>query len=107
MKRAETFEESVLHDFDNRFAIKVVYKRHITIDLDVPQRRIAETLRSHLENQPKRIDIYWSSAPVYQVIIDDLKSKDLTDFDRLDALIRRCPWLYVYTFHPRKETKND
>lgn len=102
MKQVVSFDDSILNNTENHFCIQVVYRKYITVDLSVPQHRIVDTLQSHLDNKPKRIDLYWSNAPVYQVIIDDLKSKDLTDFDRLRQLIKRCPWLYAYSFHERK-----
>ena len=107
MKRAATFDSSILTNTDNHFAIQAVYKKHITIDICVPQREIAETLQSHLDSLPKRLDVYWSSAPVYRVIVDDLYGKDITDFERLNQLIKRCPHLLTYTFNPRKTTNYD
>lgn len=102
MRRARTFNQSIINDVENKFAIYVLHKNFTTVDLAVPQYKIATTLQAHLDKKPKRIDLYWSSAPVYNVIIDDLNSQDVTDFERLELLIRRCPYLYVYSFYPRK-----
>ena len=107
MRRAETFDQSILANKDNYFAIQAVYKKYITIDICVPQREIAETLQAHLDSLPKRLDIYWSSAPVYRVIVDDLQGQDITDFERLNRLIKRCPHLLTYTFHPKKTNNHE
>lgn len=102
MRRATTFDEAILNNVNHNFAIRIVHKSYMKVDLCVPQYKIASTLQNYLDNKPKRIDLYWSSAPVYNVIIEDLNSQNLNDFERLELLTRRCPWIYAYSFHPRK-----
>jgi hypothetical protein len=107
MRFVKTFEESVLHNPDNQFCVKVIYKRTMHVDIDIPQYKIKSTLQDYIDSQPKRIELYWSSAPVFKVIVKDLAQQNLTHFERLELLILRCPYLYGYRFNPRNNTERN
>lgn len=102
MRFVKTFEESVLHNSDNQFCVKVIYNRTMRVDIDVPQYKIKSILQDFLDSQPKRIELYWSSAPVFKVIVKELAQQNLTDFERLELMILRTPYLYGYRFNQRQ-----
>jgi hypothetical protein len=102
MRFVKTFEESVLHNPDNQFCVKVIYNRTMRVDIDVPQYKIKSILQDFLDSQPKRIELYWSSAPVFKVIVKELAQQNLTDFERLELMILRTPYLYGYRFNQRQ-----
>ena len=101
MRFVKTFEESVLHNPDNQFCVKVIYNRTMRVDIDVPQYKIKSILQDFLDSQPKRIELYWSSAPVFKVIVKELAQQNLTDFERLELMILRTPYFFGYRFLPR------
>lgn len=103
MRWSKEFNESTLHDVNNHFAIRVVYKKTMHVELFIPQYRIKSTLQDYIDSQPKRIELFFSSAPVFPIIVEELNQKNITDFERLELLIRRCPYLYGYRFNQRSK----
>lgn len=103
MRFVHEFAESTLHDVDNNFSIRAIYKKSIVVELSIPQYRIVSTLQDFIDSKPKRIELFWSKAPVFSVIVKELEERDyLDDEERLEILLKRCPYLYGYRFNQRK-----
>lgn len=97
MRKAKTFDTSILNNPDNNFSLKIIYGDKCKVELFIPQFKVVSTLQQYVDSNPTQITIYWSSASVYKTIVDALLAdQSINVFQKLSQLEKRIPYLYYY-----------